>query len=104
MFETCYELREAFAKLFERPNQLLLTTSEMFPASRSLGEEVEATEMTGVEHLGQYVYEMTKTKLESLKGQGAALPAVEQTPEMMKVSGEEDEGMIEDEEEADEVT
>ncbi|KAL9004612.1 MAG: hypothetical protein Q9188_002579 [Gyalolechia gomerana] len=91
VFETCYELREAFVKLFARPNQLLLTTGEMFPAQRLLGDEVDATEMTGVEHLGQYVFEMTKAKIESLKAGAGALPAVEETPEMMNVAGE-DEG------------
>lgn len=88
VFETCYELREAFAKLFERPDRLLLTTGEMFPASRLLGDDLEATEMTGLEHLGQYVYEMTNAKIESLKVQGGRLPMVEQTPEMMKVDVE----------------
>ncbi|KAI4120777.1 MAG: hypothetical protein LQ338_006774 [Usnochroma carphineum] len=90
VFETCYELREAFAKLFERPNQLLLTTGELFPASRLLGDDVEATEMTGVEHLGQYVYEMTQAKIESLETGGVQLPPVEETPEMMKVDAEQD--------------
>ncbi|KAL8944007.1 MAG: hypothetical protein Q9216_000716 [Gyalolechia sp. 2 TL-2023] len=94
VFERCYELREAFAKLFDRPNQLLLTTGEMFPADRSLGAEVEATEMTGVEHLGQYVFEMTKAKIESLKAGGKALPAIEETPETMKVERD-DEGFDE---------
>ncbi|KAL8723726.1 MAG: hypothetical protein Q9225_000021 [Loekoesia sp. 1 TL-2023] len=98
VFETCYELREAFTKLFKRPIRLLLTTGELFPASRLLGDEVEATEMTGVEHLGQYVYEMTKAKIESLKAGGGALPAVEETPEMMKMDGE----VIEEEEEVEE--
>ncbi|KAL8760048.1 MAG: hypothetical protein Q9184_003443 [Pyrenodesmia sp. 2 TL-2023] len=92
VFETCYELREAFVKLFERPNQLLLTTGEMFPASRMLGDEVETTEMTGVEHLGKYVYEMIKAKIECLNAGGGQLPAVEETPEMMKGDGEEDDG------------
>lgn len=45
----------------------MLVTGEMFAAmSRSIGDEVEATEMTGVEHLGQYVYEMTKAKIGEL--------------------------------------
>ncbi len=91
VFETCYELREAFVKLFERPNQLLLTTGEMFPASRMLEDELEATEMAGVEHLGKYVYEMTKAKMESLNAGGGQLPAVEETPEMREVDGEEEE-------------
>ncbi|KAI4206841.1 MAG: hypothetical protein LQ346_000903 [Caloplaca aetnensis] len=92
VFETCYELREAFVKLFERPNQLLLTTGEMFPARRRLEDEVEATEMAGVEHLGKYVYEMTKAKIESLNAGGGQLPAVEETLEMMEADGEEGDG------------
>lgn len=62
----------------------------MFPASRMLGDEIEATEMTGVEHLGKYVYEMTKAKIESLNAGGGQLPVVEETLEMMKVDREED--------------
>ncbi|KAL8774528.1 MAG: hypothetical protein Q9209_000901 [Squamulea sp. 1 TL-2023] len=97
VFETNYELREAFVKLFRRPNKLLLTTGEMFPTHRLLEDEVEATEMTGVEHLGQYVFEMTKAKIESLKAGGDPLPAIEETPEVMRVDGEDEgEGLIED--------
>ncbi|KAL8813574.1 MAG: hypothetical protein Q9200_000183 [Gallowayella weberi] len=95
VFETCYELREAFTKLFQRPNQLLLTTGEMFPASRRLGDEAEATEMAGVEHLGQYVFEITKAKVESLKARGKPLPAIEETPELLRMDVEDEgEGMV----------
>ncbi|KAL8835547.1 MAG: hypothetical protein Q9170_003280 [Blastenia crenularia] len=90
VYESCYELRESFAKLFERSNQLLLTTGEMFPTSRQSEDEVNTSEMTGVEHLGQYVYEMTKAKIDSLKAEGGSLPVVEETPEMMKVDEEDD--------------
>ena len=45
----------------------MLTTGETFPASRLLREDVEGTEMEGVEHLGQYVFEMTQAKVEMLK-------------------------------------
>ncbi|KAL8702096.1 MAG: hypothetical protein Q9224_000180 [Gallowayella concinna] len=104
VFETCYELREAFANLFQRPNKLSLTTGEMFPASRNLDDDVEATEMAGVEHLGQYVYEITKAKVESLKAGGKPLPAIEETPESLRMDVEDEgEGMVgeamEDEEE-----
>lgn len=95
VFETCYELREAFTRLFQRPNQLLLTTGEMFPASRGLEDEVEAVEMSGVEHLGQYVFEMTKAKVESLRAGGKPLPAIEETPEAMRMEVEDEgEGMV----------
>lgn len=67
MFENCYELREAFRVLLQRPDKLLLTTGEHFPAIRPLSGEVDATEMTGVEHLGQYVYDMTQAKLDAIR-------------------------------------
>ncbi|MCJ1385979.1 hypothetical protein MMC17_009104 [Xylographa soralifera] len=68
IFESCYELKEAFDRLLQRPDRLMLVTGELFPTSRALTDEVEATEMTGVEHLGQYVYEMTQAKLKQLSG------------------------------------
>ena len=46
----------------------MLTTDETFPASRLLTEDAEGTEMEGVEHLGQYVFEMTQAKVQMLKG------------------------------------
>ena len=53
--------------LLQRPDKLMLTIGEHFPASRLLTDEIDATEMTGVEHLGQYVYDMTQAKLESIR-------------------------------------
>ena len=78
VFESCYELKEAFDRLLKRPDSLMLVTGELFPTSRNLEDEVEATEMTGVEHLGQYVYEMTQAKLNQLNGgiAGGALPQI----------------------------
>ncbi|KAL8849100.1 MAG: hypothetical protein Q9221_005904 [Calogaya cf. arnoldii] len=97
VFEDCNEIREAFLHLFARSNQLLVTTGEMFPTSRLVEDEVKATEMAGVEHLGQYVFEMTKAKIESLKAGGKQLPAIEETPEMMNVDREDEgEGWVED--------
>ena len=65
VFETCYELREAFSRLLtNRPDKLTVVTGEMFGAtSRLVHDDVQAVEMTGVEHLGLYVYEMTKAKI-----------------------------------------
>lgn len=78
MFESCYELKEAFDRLLKRPDSLMLVTGELFPTSRKLDDKVEATEMTGVEHLGQYVYEMSQAKLKQMNGgsAGGALPKV----------------------------
>lgn len=89
-------MREAFVHLFRRSNKLSLTTGEMFPASRLLAEDVAATEMVGVEHLGQYVFEMTKAKVESLKGEGTQVPVIEET---LEVRGEDEEDEDEGEDE-----
>ena len=78
VFESCYELREAFQLLFCREDKLQLVTGEVHPTGRRLerGEEGEVpgvTEMVGVEHLGQYVFEMTQAKVEALKKGEAAV-------------------------------
>lgn len=74
VFESSLELREAFGLLFERSNKLQLVTNEMFPATRGVDDETEATEMDGVEHLGQYVYQMTQAMVKQLKENGGLLP------------------------------
>ena len=74
IFESSLELREAFGLLFERNNKLQLVTNEMFPATRGVDDETEATEMDGVEHLGQYVYQMTQAMVKQLKENGGQLP------------------------------
>ena len=79
VFETCYELKEAFDRLFKRPDALMLVQGEVFPTTRLVDDEVEATEMVGLEHLGQYVYEMTQAKIKALQGgQEVLLPVVEE--------------------------
>ncbi|KAB8258874.1 P-loop containing nucleoside triphosphate hydrolase protein [Aspergillus pseudonomiae] len=66
VFESCYELKPAFDILFQRPDKLMLAPGEMFPTARALGDEVQGTPMEGVEHLGQYVFEMTQAKLKAI--------------------------------------
>lgn len=65
VFESSLELREAFRVLFERSDKLALVPGEMFPAQRAVGDEVQEVEMEGVEHLGQYVHEMTQAKVKA---------------------------------------
>lgn len=77
VFEACYELKEAFDRLLERPDKLTLVTGEMHPTNRPLEDDVPTTEMEGVEHLGQYVYEMTQAKVAALKANGGVLPPLE---------------------------
>lgn len=72
VFESCYELKEAFDRLLERPDTLQLVPGEIFPSARLVSDEVEATEMVSVEHLGQYVYTMTTAKMAALKGESVA--------------------------------
>ena len=74
VFESSLELRDAFDLLFQRSNKLTLTTGEMFPAKRGVDDEVKGVEMEGVEHLGQYVYQMTQAKVKALKEGGGELP------------------------------
>jgi intron-binding protein aquarius len=75
VFQSSPELLQAFKLPLERPEKLVLTTNEVFPAQRLLEDKVEEREMEGVEHLGQYVFEMTQAKVEMLKrGEGHLLP------------------------------
>ncbi len=75
----------------------------MFPASRLLTDEVQGTEMEGVEHLGQYVFEMTQAKVEMLKGGENVLPPQDAGKGI--VEDEEMGGEVEvDESELDEIT
>ncbi|KAI3337138.1 hypothetical protein HD806DRAFT_28752 [Xylariaceae sp. AK1471] len=85
VFETCYELRSAFELLLQRPDKLVLSTGEMWPSSRVLAEEEGTTApnetvMEGVEHLGQFVYEMTVSKVKQLRAE-QGLPAEEEVGE-----------------------
>ncbi|KAL1836269.1 hypothetical protein VTJ49DRAFT_5377 [Mycothermus thermophilus] len=89
VFESCYELREAFDLLLRRPDKLVLVTGELWPTQRPLlppqtedggeggggGDEKAVVQvaspneavMEGVEHLGQYVFEMTNARLRQLR-------------------------------------
>jgi len=79
VFESCYELRDAFEQLFQREDKLMLVQGEMWPKTgRMLDEDVPATSFQGVEHLGQYVYEMTQAKIKMMKEGSVMLPLVEE--------------------------
>lgn len=90
MFESCPELRPAFELLFKRPDKLQLVTGETFPTERAVDAEAEESEMVGVEHLGQYVYEITQAKVKALKEEGGQLPPVEETKVYVGEVGEEE--------------
>ena len=81
VFESCFELRQAFEILLQRPDKLMLVTGELFPSNRVLKDEEGVdvpgeTQMENVEHLGQYVYEMTNSKVQQLRAE-RGLTAVE---------------------------
>lgn len=83
VFESVFELKPAFDILLQRPDKLTLVTDEMFgeaqrPAEQTAPVEGEA-EMQDVEHLGKYVYEMTKAKVEAMKANGGVMPTREVT-------------------------
>jgi intron-binding protein aquarius len=74
VFESCVELRQAFDIILQRPDKLMLVTGELWPSQRILAEEEgkdvpRQTQMEGVEHLGQYVFEMTKSKVQQLRAE-----------------------------------
>ena len=74
IFEGCFELREAFEQLLQRPDKLALVTGELWPSQRQAAEDANETvageaTMEGVEHLGQYVFEMTTTKIQQLQAE-----------------------------------
>ncbi|KAG6002113.1 hypothetical protein E4U21_003439, partial [Claviceps maximensis] len=103
VFEACPELRPAFDVLLERPDKLMLVTGEMWPTERANAKDNSAIEgevaMESVEHLGQYVFEMTKTKLTQLQVQGqdsgeaggAEVDAIVDAPEAIPEEADKDE-------------
>jgi intron-binding protein aquarius len=63
---------------------LQLVIGELFPSNRVLkdGEDVPGeTQMENVEHLGQYVYEMTNAKVQQLRAE-RGLPEGELIPQI----------------------
>jgi intron-binding protein aquarius len=103
VFEACPELRPAFDLLLQRPDKLMLVTGELWPTPREITEKPGAVEgevpMEGVEHLGQYVFEMTKTKIKQLQEEQGE-PIIEEEFE----NGEEEYGnRDEDEDDEDDV-
>ena len=84
VFEACAELRPAFDILLSRPDKLMLVTGELYPTERPSTDENGVIEgevaMESVEHLGQYVFEMTNTKMKQL-GDGQPMEVVEEEEE-----------------------
>ena len=78
IFESCFELRQAFELLLKRPDKLVLATGELWPSKRVLADEEEPevageAVMEGVQHLGEFVYQMTKTRMEQLQREKGAV-------------------------------
>jgi intron-binding protein aquarius len=96
IFESCYDIQDAFKLLFERPSKLQLVTAEMFPTQRLLEDQAEPAEMVGVEHLGQYVFEMTQAKVKQLKEGSLVLPALKEEEHMELDDDEEGDVIDED--------
>ncbi|KAF1947737.1 hypothetical protein EJ02DRAFT_363959 [Clathrospora elynae] len=84
VFESVFELKPAFDILLQRPDKLTLVTDEMFSETlRPLSLQADREEVEGeavmedVEHLGKYVYEMTKAKVEAMRANGGVMPTRE---------------------------
>ncbi|KAI1110249.1 hypothetical protein F5Y14DRAFT_429537 [Nemania sp. NC0429] len=94
VFEACYELRSAFDLLLSRPDKLVLSTGEMWPSSRILFEEdgkaaPNEAVMEGVEHLGQFVYQMTVSKVKQLRTE-QGLPDEDEASELKPIRAEDE--------------
>lgn len=74
VFASCYELKPAFDLLVKRPNKLMLIPGEMYPTKRLQAKNVEGTPMENLEHIGQYVFEMTQAKLEAIGDVDVSIP------------------------------
>ncbi|KAF5016917.1 hypothetical protein F66182_11248, partial [Fusarium sp. NRRL 66182] len=74
VFASCYELKPAFDLLAKRPNKLMLIPGEMYPTNRLQADKVEGTPMENLEHIGQYVFEMTPAKLKAIGDVDVAIP------------------------------
>ena len=75
----------------------------MYPTIRLLGDEVKATEMVGVEHLGRYVFEMTQAKVAALRrGETALAPEDNNLVTRIEEDGEGPEVILDEDEEAEE--
>jgi intron-binding protein aquarius len=102
VFESVFELKPAFDILLQRPDKLTLVTDEMFgetqrPVALEQAAPVDGeAEMQDVEHLGKYVYEMTKAKVEAMKANGGVMPSRDIT--MGEANGN---GIVKDEDEDD---
>ncbi|KGQ04586.1 Intron-binding protein aquarius [Beauveria bassiana D1-5] len=102
VFEACHELRPAFDILLARPDKLMLVTGELWPTQRPViaAEDdgsipvVNEVIMDGVEHLGQYVFEMTSTRTKQLESENRMVDVVETIAE--ERLGEGDEGEAEE--------
>ncbi|KAM3514890.1 hypothetical protein MY11210_001495 [Beauveria gryllotalpidicola] len=99
VFEACHELRPAFDILLARPDKLMLVTGELWPTQRPViaAEDDGATPveneviMEGVEHLGQYVFEMTSTRTKQLESENKMVDVVETIAEERLDEGDEGE-------------
>lgn len=90
----------------------MLSTGEMWPSSRILAEEDGKTApneavMEGVEHLGQFVYQMTVSKVKQLRAE-QGLPDEDEVSELQPIRAEDevqyvDAASDEDDEEQEEV-
>lgn len=93
VFESCFELRQAFDILLQRPDKLMLVTGELWPSTRRIEEDSKTipgeSVMEGVEHLGQYVYEMTNSKVAQLRAERGLPENAEVLPVVQELGEEE---------------
>jgi len=72
LFENCIELAPAFSKLAERPHNLELALGEVYPTQRPLDQPGNVYEIKDVEHIGQFVNQMTQEQMKRVQNAAAA--------------------------------
>ena len=84
--EQCPELSAAMTLFEQRSSQLSLITGEMYPTQRGLNDDVagKVAEMAGVEHIGQYVFEMTQAKIAAMGGSVRVADAMNGNEEVLE--------------------
>lgn len=109
LFATCVEMSPAMA-VFDGADggraderHLQVVTDEMYPTRRGVEQDVSSTAITGVEHLGQYVYEMTQAKISAMGGRIQVVDGLEIDGEAEVKAGLEDDDRDEEDEGEDDV-
>lgn len=61
----------------------MLVPGELHPSTRQLGQDVQGTPMESVEHLGQYVFEMSQAKAKAMGEEDVVIQDAAPEPDLV---------------------